>query len=142
MGVYAAVAQISNQTAFVLQGDGEAEKIVNTDKSWKVIKNDSYQPCSTDNSTRLKEYMVIGPGDQVNAAKYPWGWEQLKYDDHKWAAPNIISNPDPTGYGTDNQWTVVPRGIPLMEESQQGSAKSDVLQGCRFQMMLNGKNLS
>ncbi len=122
-GVYSAVAQISNQTAFVLQGDGDAEKIVNTDKSWKVMKNGAYQPCSTDNSERLKEYMVIGPGDQVDASKYPWGWEKLNYNDQKWMVPNIIANPDPTGYGTDNRWTVVPRGIPLMEESLQRFSK-------------------
>jgi alpha-L-rhamnosidase len=123
MGVYAAVAQLSNQTAFVLQGDGDSENIVNTDKSWKVIKNISYQACSTDNSIRLKDYMVIGPGDQVDAAKYPWGWEQLNFNDQAWLVPNIIANPEPTGYGTDNQWTVVPRGIPLMEESQQRFSK-------------------
>ena len=123
MGVYAAVAQLSNQTAFVLQGDGDAENIVNTNKSWKVFKNGSYQPCSTDNASRLKEYMVIGPGDKIDASKYPWGWEQLKFDDHAWLIPNIIANPDPTGYGTDNQWTVVSSGIPLMEESQQRFGK-------------------
>lgn len=38
MGVIALVAQISNQTAFMIQGDSEVEHIVNTDKSWKVIK--------------------------------------------------------------------------------------------------------
>jgi len=127
MGVHSAVAQISNRTAFVLQGDGEAEKIVNTNRTWKVLKNDSYSPCSTDNASRLKEYMVIGPGDQVDASKYPWGWEQLSFDTEtpgsKWLSPLTISNPDPTGYGTDNQWTVVPRSIPLMEERQQRFSK-------------------
>jgi hypothetical protein len=34
MGVYAPAAQISNQTAFLVQGDGEAEKVVNTGRSW------------------------------------------------------------------------------------------------------------
>ena len=94
-------------------------------KSWKVIKDESYQPCSTDNSERLKEYIVIGPGDQLDAPKYPWGWELLKYNNSKWAVPEIISNPDPTGYGTDNQWTVVPRGIPLMEENRAEVQQSE-----------------
>jgi len=68
MGVYAPVAQVSNQTAFVLQGNGEAEKIINTGDGWKVFNNTSYTPCSTDNGSRLRTYMVIGPGDQVDAA--------------------------------------------------------------------------
>ena len=123
MGIHSAVAQISNRTAFVLQGDSDAEKIVNTDRSWKVLKNDAYVPCSVDNASRLKEYMVIGPGDQVDASIYPWGWEQLSFNDSKWLTPDVISKPDPTGYGTDNQWTVVPRTIPLMEERQQRFSK-------------------
>ena len=119
MGVYAPVAQISNQTAFMIQGDSEAEHIVNTDTSWKVIKNSSYIPCSLDNGERLKSYMVIGPGDRVDATSYPWGWEQLNFDDWEWNLAVFISNPVVSGNGTDNLWTLVPRGIPLMVESLQ-----------------------
>ena len=119
MGVYAPVAQISNQTAFMIQGDGQAERIINTDKSWKVTKNNSYTPCSLDNGQRLNSYMVIGPGDKVDAANYPWGWEQSGFDDREWNTANEISNPVVTGSGTDNLWTLVPRTIPLMVESLQ-----------------------
>ncbi|MDB5262120.1 MAG: alpha-L-rhamnosidase [Adhaeribacter sp.] len=119
MGEHAPVAQISNQTAFVVQGDSELEKIINTDKTWKVTENVSYTPCSTDNSARLKSYMVVGPGDDVNAATYPWGWESLNFDDTRWQAARQLVNPAPLGYGTDNLWTLVPRSIPLMEETQQ-----------------------
>ncbi|GEO05717.1 hypothetical protein AAE02nite_33810 [Adhaeribacter aerolatus] len=119
MGEHAPVAQVSNQTAFLVQGDSEAEKIINTDKTWKVTENVSYTPCSTDNGARLKSYMVIGPGDEVNAAAYPWGWENLQFNDTKWSAARQIANPAPLGYGTDNLWTLVPRSIPLMEETKQ-----------------------
>ncbi len=37
MGELAPVAQISNQTGFLLQGDTKAEQIANSDHSWKVI---------------------------------------------------------------------------------------------------------
>ena len=37
-------AQISYQTAFILQGDGENEKIINTDKTWKCTRDSSYSP--------------------------------------------------------------------------------------------------
>lgn len=119
MGIYAPVAQISNQTAFMIQGNSEAEQIVNTDTTWKVIKNNSYTPCSLDNGERLKSYMVIGPGDQVDATSYPWGWEQLNFEDQDWNSAIQISNPVVTGSGTDNLWTLVPRTIPLMVESLQ-----------------------
>ena len=119
MGVYAPVAQVSNQTAFVLQGNGEAEKIINTDQGWKVFNNPSYTPCSTDNGARLHTYMVTGPGDQVDAAKYPWGWELPGFNDSDWEAAKKITNPVAVGYGTDNMWSLQPRNIPLMRESKQ-----------------------
>ncbi|MEN9686744.1 MAG: hypothetical protein RLZZ28_2530, partial [Bacteroidota bacterium] len=81
MGVYAPVAQVTNQTAFLLQGNTEAEKIINTNTGWKVIRDDAYTACSTDNGPRLRTYMVIGPGDKVDAARYPFGWEQAEFDD-------------------------------------------------------------
>ncbi len=119
MGVYAPVAQVSNQTAFVLQGNGEEEKIINTGNGWKVFHNKSYTPCSTDNASRLRTYMVIGPGDEVDATKYPWGWEQTTYIDSIWMTPKKIANPVPSGYGSDNLWTLEPRNIPLMFETKQ-----------------------
>ncbi|MDB5193840.1 MAG: alpha-L-rhamnosidase [Segetibacter sp.] len=119
MGVYAPVAQISNRTAFVMQGNTEKEQVVNTGTGWKVFQNLSYKPCSIDNAKRMNTYMVIGPGDEVDALTYPWGWETPSFDDTKWQATVSITNPAPLGYGTDNYWNLVPRNIPLMEERLQ-----------------------
>lgn len=119
MGEHAAVAQISNQTAFVVQGDTKEEEIVNTDKTWKSLKDEAYTPCSLDNGNRLHTYMVIGPGDNIKAAQYPWGWEKPGYNDNTWQQSVAISSPVTAGYGTDNYWTLVPRPIPLMEEKLQ-----------------------
>jgi hypothetical protein len=119
MGEYAAVGQISNQTAFLLQGDPGAEEVANTNNSWKVIRDSAYRPCSTNMGTVLRAYYVAGPGDEVDAAKYPWGWEQARYSDNEWTNAINIAHPAITGYGTDNQWTLVPRTIPLMEEKLQ-----------------------
>lgn len=116
MGVHAPVAQISDQTAFVVQGDTDAESVVNTDGSYKVMSNQAYTPVSLDNGARLDAYMVIGPGDKVDGSKYPWGWEQSDYDDSKWLSPVAIAHPVTSGYGTDNIWTLSPRNIPQMEE--------------------------
>lgn len=119
MGVLAPVAQISNQTAFVLQGNTAAEKSINTGDGWKVLHDLSYTPCSTDNGSKLRTYMVVGPGDQVEASLYPWGWEQPEYDDSKWLPVKKIASPVTAGYGTDNMWTLQPRNIPLMREQEQ-----------------------
>lgn len=117
MGNLAAVAQVSNQTAFVVQGNSAAEQMVNTDLSWKVKKSKAYTPCSLDNGERLKAYMVVGPGDQVDGKLYPWDWETLEYNDASWNAAAELTHPQPVGYGTDNLWTLAPRNIPLFTES-------------------------
>ncbi|NCI46825.1 alpha-L-rhamnosidase-related protein [Sediminibacterium soli] len=119
MGVYAPVAQVTNQTAFVLQGDGEKEKSVNTNSSWKVLQDTAYHPCSTDNGARMRSYMVIGPGDELNASAYPWGWESADFSDAGWQQAARIAGAVPAGYGSDNLWTLAPRNIPLMFEKEQ-----------------------
>lgn len=119
MGVHAPVAQVSNQTAFLLQGDTKKEEIFNTNETWKVIQNKSYTPCSIDNGRRLRTYMVIGPGDHVEGSAYPWGWQSSNFDDQLWLNAIRITNPVQAGYGTDNLWTLSKRTIPLMEESIQ-----------------------
>ena len=119
MGVHAPVAQISNQTGFMLQGDTKQEEILNTNNSWKVIQNKSYTPCSIDNGPRLRTYMVIGPGDHVEGSTYPWGWESSGFNDEAWMKSIAITNAVQAGYGTDNLWTLSKRTIPLMEEKKQ-----------------------
>ncbi|NSL86834.1 family 78 glycoside hydrolase catalytic domain [Chitinophaga sp. Mgbs1] len=123
MGEHAPVAQVSNQTGWLMQGDTEAEKAVNTNSSWKVYNDTAYTPCSLDNGARLHSYMVIGPGDQVNGHAYPWGWEQPAFDDAAWPAAREIAHPSPAGFGSDNLWTLVPRTIPLMEEVPERMAQ-------------------
>lgn len=116
MGQLAPVAQVSNQTALLIQGDTEAEQIVNSDSTWKVIRSSAYTPTSLDNQERLKAYMVVGPGDRVDAGKYDWGWQETNYNDSNWQNAEQIAHAEPVGHGTDNRWTLAPRTIPLMQE--------------------------
>ncbi len=129
MAEWAAVAQITNQTAFVVQGDDEASQMANTNKSWKVMKDSAYYPCSTDNGSRLHSYMVIGPGDSVRAEHYPWNWQVSSFNDAAWENAVTIAAPVPWGVGSDNLWTLVPRTIPLMEEKEQRIVTSRRMNG-------------
>ncbi|WP_460983693.1 alpha-L-rhamnosidase-related protein [Spirosoma fluminis] len=116
MGEGAPFAQMSYQLGFVLQGDGELEKIANTDASWKIYQNLAYSPVKND-IAKLRTYIVAGDGDRVDAAYYPWGWEQPGYDDKTWLSAKPLSFPTkPRGLGTDGNWGLVPRTIPMMEE--------------------------
>lgn len=111
-------AQISYQTGFVLQGDTEAEDVVNTNKSWKVLKNSAYRPLVADRG-KIQAYLVTGDGDEVDAAKYPWGWELPQFDDSGWLDAHRLWFPTkPRGLGTDGNWMLVPRTIPAFPENE------------------------
>lgn len=114
-GLMAPAAQISLQTAFILQGNSEVEQIVNTNASWKVLQNESYQP-ELASIRALRTYHVVGPGDRVDAAKYPWGWEKSGYNDQDWEKVRSLAVGQTFGLGTDGDWRLMPRDIPLMDK--------------------------
>jgi len=77
--------QATNRTGFLLQGDTARERVVDSGPSWKCTRNEAYQPIPFTHA-EMRGYYVAGPGDRVTAAKYPWGWESLSFDDAAWPA--------------------------------------------------------
>ncbi|MBK9016697.1 MAG: alpha-L-rhamnosidase N-terminal domain-containing protein [Saprospiraceae bacterium] len=115
---HAPFAQISYQTGFILQGNTEAEDLVNTDKTWKVLRNEAYKPLPVDRA-KLQSYLVTGDGDDVDGSRYPWGWEQPDFDDSKWKnAEQLWFAGKPRTLGSDGNWMLVPRSIPLFTEEK------------------------
>jgi hypothetical protein len=115
-GEHAAVAQISHRTGFLLQGDTEAEHVVNTGREWRGVVNTAYQPIPV-TFEQVNGYYAAPPGERIDGARYPWGWEQPGYDDSGWknAEAGSPGSPRDTLDGP-NRWMLVPRPIPLMEE--------------------------
>jgi alpha-L-rhamnosidase len=119
MGEGMPYAQISYQTGFVIQGDTEVEKIVNTDDSWRVFQNPAYSPIKND-VAKFRRYIVVGDGDRVDGRLYPWGWQQPGFDDQSWSkASPLRFKPKPRGMGSDGNWQLVPRTIPMMDDLLQ-----------------------
>ncbi len=111
-------AQITLKTGFILQGNSEAEALVNTNSSWKVYHNEAYKPLEVDKK-KINQFIVVGSGEEIDGSKYPWGWESYVFDDSKWFSANEFVSGSPFGFGTDVFWWMVPRTIPLMEEIPQ-----------------------
>ncbi len=109
-GQYVPGAQITLKTALIVQGNTHYEEIANTNNTWKVIPNSSYSPSV--------EYMQdVGCSDIVDASLYPWGWQKLNYKDELWQNAINIGKGQPYGTGTEYNWTLLPRDIPILEES-------------------------
>ena len=79
----------SQMTSFIMQGDSDVEKMVNTSGgSWKCLQNQAFNAkmveWMTDRSTIDFGLYVGNPTDSINGAKYPWGWETTDYNDSAW----------------------------------------------------------
>ena len=112
-GDYMPWAQMSTRTGFIMQGNEEAEHIVNTDQSWLTMINPAYQPFRV----KTNSFRVVGPGDLVDGNQYPWGWEKTDYNDQSWSAALEVEEGTPKEIGTGAFWMLVPRTIPTMEEN-------------------------
>ncbi len=111
-------AQCTLRTAFVLCADKHEYDFVNTGAGWKVLKDLAYEPIPVD-SKLLRAFVVVGPTDKVDGAKYPWGWEMTEYDDSSWQTVLVQENARPRGFALDAEWMLVPRTVPLMEDKLQ-----------------------
>ncbi len=106
------MAFLSAQTAFLLRSKDKEFSFINTDQSWRSYINPAYDPI-TYNELELREwlrgYYAVGPGDEVFGDKYPWGWENIDFDDSQWLASQklIFDGREP--------WRLVPRNIAFMD---------------------------
>ncbi len=112
-GEFMPISQISFKTAFIIQANSNVEKKVNTGNNWKVYKNEAYAPVNE------SPYTTIGPGDDVNGSKYPYGWELIDFNDKEWKSPKLLGVGIPKGKFTFWDWALIPRNIPFMEYKLQ-----------------------
>ncbi|HEY8993195.1 MAG TPA: alpha-L-rhamnosidase C-terminal domain-containing protein [Lacunisphaera sp.] len=121
-GDLAPYASMGQRMGFLLQGNTAAERIADTGPAWKVWRTSAYAPFAADRES-LHTYIVVGPGDQLDAAQYPWGWQDRNFDDASWPAPRMLGHGLPQGWGTDVNYWLKPRSIPLLEEIPERLAR-------------------
>ena len=110
-------AQISYRTAFIIQGASPLEEIINTDKTWKGIKDKSHQPLPVN---LIYTYYVAGPGESVDMNASVNGWMQNNFDDREWKQAEQLFNGLPKGvFAWTDGWMLIPRSIPQMELTTQ-----------------------
>lgn len=113
-------AAISLMTAFILQGNSDNEAIVNTNDTWKALKDDSYSPLTPSTTG----YYVAGPGELIRMKDHKIGWEQPTFDDASWQRPRVLLQGVPKGVFTfaPVTWMLVPSALPQMEMTPQRMA--------------------
>jgi hypothetical protein len=115
-------ALITVRTAFILQGDSEAENIADTDGTWRILQDPAVTAVPIDQAA-LHTFIVVGPGEAVDGRAFPWGWTAASYDDSSWLPAQALGHGMPQGTGTDIAWWLAPRSIPPMDETPQRLAR-------------------
>jgi hypothetical protein len=121
-GVYAPLAQESDRTAFLIEGDTDAEKIVNTGPDWMVEVEQGHTILPRTLSG-FKVYMAAGPGEQIDGGRYDWDWQTSAMADPRWkhaASPireNVLPGAARAHSATEDagDWGLVPDELPPME---------------------------
>ena len=105
-------AQLSFHTAFILQGDSPAEELINTNKTWKCIRDSAYQPITD-------FFFAASTGEFVNRNKSVNGWMSASFDDAAWPFAAQLFGGQPKGNGDGFGWMLVPTKLPPREMRYQ-----------------------
>ncbi|MBN2028818.1 alpha-rhamnosidase [bacterium] len=109
------VSQFSYRTGFILQGADEEAQVLNTDESWKCIRDNSYTPIRQS----VRGYYAAGAGDSINMNYQFKDWEKLSCDDSSWKLAAPVFERTARGFRTRGGWTLVPSLLPQMELTPQ-----------------------
>jgi alpha-L-rhamnosidase len=108
---YRPEAQISFRTAFIVQGNASAEEILNTNNTWKCIRDNAYGP--------IAGFFAASTGELVDRNKTVNRWQSASFDDSKWPASANLINGQPKGLSDGFGWMLVPSKLPAMELTYQ-----------------------
>ena len=109
------LAQITDRTAFVLQGDTENEAIANTDSTWEVEEEKGIQILPTPDDIQ-RSYYVAEPAERIDGATLDWSWNAPASSHGKWEKPVLIGYAALRGAALqNNNWQLVPDTLPPMQ---------------------------
>ena len=114
-GILSPLAQISDRTAFVLQGATDTERVVNTDKSWEVEEEKGVKLAPTPPDVR-RFYYVAEPAERIDGSSFDWFWDDAAHSRGKWENAVSIGNAIARGAVLQNiNWQLIPDALPPMQ---------------------------
>ena len=146
-GVYAPVAQVTERTAFLVEGDTKAESAANTNNSW-LVEDEPGQGVLPRKFNGMWLYYASGPGEVMHASTYDWTWlgpvTAVEPQGSRWvhAGPalreNVFPNSGiaaPRGEQADVPWMLVPDTLPPMAYTPEDAGhvvRSDLANANQF----------
>ncbi|MDB5007916.1 MAG: Bacterial alpha-L-rhamnosidase, partial [Mucilaginibacter sp.] len=106
-------AQISVRTAFIIQGNSANEEILNTNNTWKCIRDAGHQPIPG-------YFFAASKGEMVDMNQAIKGdWTAVSYDDSTWPQAAKIMDGKLKGMSWGIDWALVPSLLPAREMTYQ-----------------------
>ena len=127
----APAAQITNETAFLLDGASKAEEFVATPKNWKVKKSAAFSTPAAGGFKGAGNFSFTGACDMLDASKLDWDWNLTDFDDSSWKSAKTVSEAMTHSgpWGENTGWSLVAREIPQPEEKIQRLSKIRKFEG-------------
>jgi hypothetical protein len=124
-GIYAPLAQMTDRTAFLLESEAAGDSSISTPEGWLVEVEPGQRPLPRV-ANGFFEYMAAGTGEEIDAARYDWSWNNpvASGASSSWvaAASPIRESIYPTANKAhsadaigDNSWGLAPDALPAME---------------------------
>ena len=109
----APVAQMSDRTGFLMQGDTKAESAVNTGKAWRVRQENGRAAIGHDG---IRGYYAAGPAERIDGRVLDWAWDQPELKSPVWEEPRLLG-PGAAREAQDapNHWELMQDPLPPME---------------------------
>ena len=115
-GVRTPLAQISDRTAFALQGDGAAERVADSNESWQVEQQKGLVTLPTPAEV-LKFYYVAEPATRTDGRAFDWEWNSDSNANGHWKKATPIEHASIEGGSLQNDnWQLVADPLPPMQE--------------------------
>ncbi len=112
-GELAPVAQMSNRTGFLMQGDTEVEAAVNTGKDWRVRHETGRAALGHEGAGG---YYAAGPAEKIDGRLLDWSWDQPGADSSGWEAPRLLDRAATReALDSPSHWELVQDSLPPME---------------------------
>jgi len=117
-GSEAPVAQVTDRTGFVLEANSEAGAVARSGASWECALEPGHEPWP-DGLSELRArgtYIVVGPGEQLDASRYDWSWRELPGDAERWGPARAYAQPSPRSISEGPGWALSPAGRWLVPD--------------------------
>ena len=122
-GIYAPLAQISDRLAFLMEGETEAESIINSDTQWQVEEEKGHGVKAA-LTPGLWQYYAAGPGEWMDFNQYDFSWNEAGPNSGNWVQAGLALRevvfpgenvPEVPSSGNAQRWLLYPDPLPQME---------------------------